>query len=291
MSSSPSRVTRPRPKAPIRSSPKAPTARPTLIVNTDGEYTYLGRLVVEFDANGEIMLASLAANQAINGAYAATDENVAEAWGTTVDNLATTAFADGTKGDKVEDLTDAVQAVINVKDGNVFGFTDVYLEGERAIVRNAGDQSRRPHRRRQCLGGATRRSATCPFLVSLKNGGGIRAQIGTVSDPDPVTGEIDKLPPAANPDAGKPEGGVSQLDVENSLRFNNKLMVFDTTRAGTAEHPQLGRRASRQQRRLPADRRGEVLLRSGPARQRRVDAGLAHPRRGADRRGRQRRRA
>ena len=108
----------------------------TLIVNTDGEYTYLGRMVVEFDTNGDIVLDSVTANQAINGAYASTDENVAEAWGTTVGNLATTAFADGTKGDKVEKLADAVQAVINVKDGNVFGYTDVYLEGERGIIRN-----------------------------------------------------------------------------------------------------------------------------------------------------------
>ena len=56
-----------------------------------------------------------------------------------------------------------------------------------------------------------------------------------VSDPDPVTGEIDKLPPQANPDAGKPAGGVSQLDIENSLRFDNKLMAFDTTAAGPAQ--------------------------------------------------------
>src|SRR5262245_28184813 len=74
----------------------------TLIVNTDGEYTYLGRLAVEFDDNGDIVLDSLTANQSINGAYAATDENVAEAWGVPVDELDTTAFADGTKGDKVE---------------------------------------------------------------------------------------------------------------------------------------------------------------------------------------------
>ena len=42
----------------------------------------------------------------------------------------------------------------------------------------------------------------------------------------------DKIAPIANPDAGKPDGGVSQLDVENALRFDNKLMVFDTTAAG-----------------------------------------------------------
>ncbi len=34
----------------------------TLIVNTDGEYTYLGRLVVDFDANGDIIVGSLADN-------------------------------------------------------------------------------------------------------------------------------------------------------------------------------------------------------------------------------------
>ncbi len=63
-------------------------------------------------------------------------QNVAEAWGTTVDNLETTAFADGTKGDQVRDITQAVDAVIAAKDGNVYGFTDVYLEGERAFIRS-----------------------------------------------------------------------------------------------------------------------------------------------------------
>ncbi len=126
---------------------------------------------------------------------------------------------------------EAVQNVINVKDGNILGFTDVYLEGERAIIRNQETNlgnitaDANAWAADQALGDA-------PFLLSLKNGGGIRAQIGTVSDPDPVTGEIDKLPPAANPDANKPEGAISQLDMENSLRFNNRLMVFDTTPQG-----------------------------------------------------------
>jgi predicted extracellular nuclease/2',3'-cyclic-nucleotide 2'-phosphodiesterase (5'-nucleotidase family) len=203
----------------------------TLIVNTDNEYTYLGRLVVEFDANGEIIPSSLTNNQAINGAYASTAANVAEAWNTTVGNLETTAFAEGTKGNEVRDLTTAVQNVINVKDGNVFGYTEVYLEGERGIIRseetNLGDLSAdaNAHAAREALGDA-------PFLVSLKNGGGIRAQIGTLSPPDPIDGTVDKLPPPANPVTGKPEGGVSQLDVENSLRFNNRLMVYDTTPQG-----------------------------------------------------------
>ncbi len=205
----------------------------TLIVNTDNEYTYLGRLKVDFDSAGNVIVDNLDDDAAINGAYASTAENVAEAWGTTVDNLEATAFANGTKGDKVRDLTDAVGQVIAIKDGNVFGFTDVYLEGERAFVRsqetNLGSLSAdaNAYALRQAIG-----AADDEVIVSFKNGGGIRAQIGTLSAPDPVDGSVDKLPPPANAATGKPEGGVSQLDIENSLRFNNRLMAFDTTAAG-----------------------------------------------------------
>lgn len=197
----------------------------TLIVNTDNEYTYLGRLVVEFDQNGDIVLDSLAENVSINGAYASTAENVAEAWGVDVEDLDETAFAEGTKGDEVRDITDAVDAVIAAKDGNVFGYTDVYLEGERSFVRNQetnfGNLSAdaNAHAAREAVGDE-------PFIVSLKNGGGIRAQIGAIDH------EGNKIAPIANPDADKPVGAVSELDVENALRFDNKLMMFDTTPAG-----------------------------------------------------------
>ncbi|NKE44254.1 hypothetical protein HB662_05660 [Roseomonas frigidaquae] len=196
----------------------------TLIVNTDNEYTYLGRLVVDFDAEGRIIVENL--DSTLNGAIAATDENVAEAWGVSVDDLDTTAFADGTKGAGVAQITEAVEAVIAAKDGNVFGYTDVYLEGERAQVRsqetNLGNLTADANRE-----AASDALGDQPFVFSLKNGGGIRAQIGAI---DVVSG--DKEPPLANPDAGKPAGGVSELDIENALRFDNKLMVFDTTPQG-----------------------------------------------------------
>jgi 2',3'-cyclic-nucleotide 2'-phosphodiesterase (5'-nucleotidase family) len=197
----------------------------TLIVNTDNEYTYLGRLVVDFDENGEIITDSLADNTAINGAYASTVENVAEAWNITTEQVETVALADTTRGGKVNDLVDAVQGVIDVKDGNVFGFSNVYLEGERIQVRsqetNLGNITADANA--AALKSALGAAASDTFVVSLKNGGGIRAQIGTLSAPDPVDGSVDKLPP---------DGGISQLDVENSLRFNNQLMAFDTTAQG-----------------------------------------------------------
>lgn len=199
--------------------------KPTVIVNTDNEYTYLGRLVVEFDGNGEIIVSEFANRTAINGAYAATAANAAIAWGTTEANLATTAFAAGTKGALVKEVVDAVQGVINAKDGDVKGYTEVYLEGERNFVRseetNFGNLS------------SDANSAALPALgdgvpvVSLKNGGGIRAQIGAIE-----VGSGAKLPPAANPGVGKLAGGISQLDIENALRFNNRLISFDTTPQG-----------------------------------------------------------
>ncbi|NQW50988.1 MAG: 5'-nucleotidase C-terminal domain-containing protein, partial [Rhodospirillales bacterium] len=200
----------------------------TLIVNTDAEYTYLGRLVVDFDANGDVIVGSLTANVATNGAYAATTANVAEAWGVTEALLETTAFADGTKGDRVRDITQAVDAIIGAKDGTVFGFTDVYLEGERSFIRsqetNLGNLAADSgiYALKKALGDA----ADDMFIVGLRNGGGIRAQIGSVDQ------EGDKIAPIANPDADKPVGGVSQLDIENSLRFDNKTMVFDTDAGG-----------------------------------------------------------
>jgi 2',3'-cyclic-nucleotide 2'-phosphodiesterase (5'-nucleotidase family) len=223
----------------------------TMIVNTDNEYTYLGRLVVDFDENGDIIADSIVDNRPINGAYASTDQNVADAWGVDVEDLDITAFADGTKGADVKLLTDAVQDVISVKDGNVFGFTDVYLEGERVFVRsqetNLGNLSAdaNAHAARLALGDDD------AFIVSLKNGGGIRAQIGTISAPDPIDGTVDKLPPPANEDADKPEGGVSQLDIENSLRFNNRLMMFDTTPQGLLNILNHGVAAGTNQGRFP----------------------------------------
>ena len=199
-----------------------------MIVNTDGEYTYLGRLAIELRRRRRDHPRHVGDNVAINGAYASTAANVAAAWGTTVGNLETTAFANGTKGDQVRDITQAVDSVIAVKDGTVFGFTDVYLEGERAFIRsqetNLGSLSADTgiHALKEALGDA----AAGQFIVGLRNGGGIRAQIGSIDH------EGDKTAPVANPDAGKAAGGVSQLDVENALRFDNKLMAFDTTAAG-----------------------------------------------------------
>jgi hypothetical protein len=119
-----------------------------------------------------------------------------------------------------------VQAVISAKDGDVRGYTDVYLEGERNIIRNQqtnlGDIAAD-----SMISAAKTALPNATHIAGFKNGGGIRSSIGAV---DVVSGA--KTPPIANSGASKPAGAVSQLDIENSLRFNNSLMVCDTTPAG-----------------------------------------------------------
>lgn len=189
---------------------------PTLIVSTSGEYSYVGRLVVEFDSEGRIVLDSL--NPEVNGAYASTDEVVQELWGNE------DPFAEGTKGELVDRLIDGVAAVINEKDGNIFGSTEVFLEGRRTFVRseetNFGNLTADANL-------ATARQVDPEVMVSIKNGGGIRAQIGEI---EPATGNL--LPTGANPAAGKEAGEVSQLDIENALRFNNALSIVTITAEG-----------------------------------------------------------
>ncbi|MCA3342326.1 MAG: bifunctional metallophosphatase/5'-nucleotidase [Roseomonas sp.] len=197
---------------------------PVAITSTSGEYSYVGRLVVDFDANGVLItdpdgsgpLQTGGVNPVISGAYATADATVAQLW-TSGD-----PYADGTRGGEVRQLTNAVQSVIAAKDGNVFGISKVFLDGRRSEVRteesNLGNLSADANL-------FVARQIDPGVSVSLKNGGGIRAEIGALLG-QPVPSE---LPPLANPAVGKPNGGISQLDIENSLRFNNALTKLAVT--------------------------------------------------------------
>ena len=65
-------------------------------------------------------------------------------------------------------------------------------------------------------------------VASLKNGGGIRAPIG-------VTAYGELLPPPANALVGKATGQISQIDIENTLRFNNGLTLLTLSAAELLE--------------------------------------------------------
>ncbi|KZD09875.1 5'-nucleotidase C-terminal domain-containing protein [Oceanibaculum pacificum] len=189
---------------------------PVAIVSTDGEYSYVGRLVVTFDDDGVLDTSSL--DEAVSGAFAATEEQVEALYGSG------DAFADGSKGDLVSELTGAVESIVSAQDGNIFGATEVYLNGVRNSVRSEETN----------LGNLTAdanlfvaQELDDTVLVSVKNGGGIRAAIGQITETSP--GVFEPAPPQANELSGKEEGEVSQLDILNSLRFNNALSLVTVT--------------------------------------------------------------
>jgi 2',3'-cyclic-nucleotide 2'-phosphodiesterase (5'-nucleotidase family) len=186
-----------------------------LLVSTDGNYEYVGRLVVEFDAAGVITsvngtasnpIATIQSN--IDALYPADDE-----------------FAAGSKGGEVKKLTDALTALVAVQDGDVYGESDVFLEGRREFVRteetNMGNITADANL-------AVARIEEPGVQFSFKNGGGIRNPIGIV---DPLTGDL--LPTQANPSAipAKLANQVSQLDIASTLRFNNNLTLMTLTAA------------------------------------------------------------
>ena len=177
--------------------------RRVAVVSTEGQYQYLGQLVVDFDSNGDV-------TGVAGDSLPATEAKVTAVWGSA------DPFASGTRGAAVKSLTEAVGAVINSKDGLVFGRTSVYLEGRRTTVRqqesNFGDLSADAN-----LWYA--RQYDPSVAVSIKNGGGIRTSIGSTGP----GGEL--LPTRANPSAGKIAGDISRLDIEDSLKFNNALTV------------------------------------------------------------------
>ena len=199
-----------------------------LIVNTDGEYSYVGRLVVDFDDEGRIIPGSVDPN--VSGAFATTDAGVAALYATPIDidhdgDLDSDPFVSGSRGDLVDDIAQGIGTVIQQQDGNIFGRTDVYLEGRRHEVRteetNLGDLSSDAS-----LWYARQVDET--VMVAIRNGGGTRNSIGRI---EAVGGVSQELPPEANPAVNSPEGDISQLDIANALRFNNALSLITVTPA------------------------------------------------------------
>ncbi|MBF5056419.1 5'-Nucleotidase domain-containing protein [Alcanivorax sp. 521-1] len=185
---------------------------PVLVVNTDGDYKYVGRLVVEFDDNGVLLTDRL--DDTVNGAYAADDAMAGE--------------LQGTVNSDVDAIATALEDVLAERDGNIIGHTEVFLDGRRSQVRTQETN----------LGNLTAdanlwlaRQYDANVQISIKNGGGIRDDIGYLETPPGSTSEdeVELYPPVANEEVGKQEGDISQFDIEGSLRFNNSLTIGDVT--------------------------------------------------------------
>ena len=188
------------------------TGEPVLLVNTDGDYRYLGRLVVGFDSRGVVLPDTV--DPYVSGAYA-TDPQGGQ------------AFA-GRPIAEVSRIVDSLRNVLRSRDGNILGRTSVYLAGSRNDVRtqetNLGNLAADANL-------WLARQVDPAVAVSVKNAGGIRDDIGLVLQPPGTTDPLAVVyrPPPPNPDAGKKEGDITQFDIEGVLRFNNGLVVVSLT--------------------------------------------------------------
>ena len=203
-------------------------------VNTDANYRYLSQLIATFDEDGEII--EIGEDSQTFATDIAGVDRVYEEEITTFDEV--TENADP----QIVDIVEGVGNYINIQDSVIFGQTDVFLNGLRGSVRteetNLGN-----------LTADSQRFYTQKYLdeygdellegfdeiqISFKNGGGIRDAIGE-SYIEGGTNELIQRPPAANPEVNKEQGDISQLDINNSLRFNSGVVVGKVTAEGLYE--------------------------------------------------------
>ncbi|REL35199.1 bifunctional metallophosphatase/5'-nucleotidase [Thalassotalea euphylliae] len=186
---------------------------PVVVVNTDGDYTYLGRFVVTFDQHGVMLPSSL--DSTINGAYATDKQSLTE------HNL---TLADAIP--QVQTITNTLNQALQAKLGTVFGSTAVYLNGDRVSVRtqetNLGNLTADANL-------AYAQSIDKSVAISIKNGGGIRAPIGSCAVPAGSTDAKVVCSPPAGVQGINKSGDVTQLDMEIALRFNSALNNLTVT--------------------------------------------------------------
>ena len=191
---------------------QSPSGQPALLVNSDGDYRYLGRLVVAFDADGRIIPDSV--NPNVSGVYATDAPGAGPPIPPPIP--------------EVSRIAQSLRSALRERDGNILGRTAVYLSGRRQAVRtqetNLGNLATDAYL-------WLARQLDPQTRAAMTNAGGIRGDIGQIAQPPGTTSPDDAqyLPPPANPIAGKQSGDISQLDLEVSLRFNDGLVIIPLT--------------------------------------------------------------
>ena len=207
----------------------------TAIVTEAGDYDYLGRLVIEFDDDGNILRDTY--DTANSGSFATDAAGVARVGGT------------GLEDPEIVQIVDDVRSQISSVLFETFGYSNVFLNSQRGVdnlTRSGLDGVRTQETN---LGNITADANLAvaqaydpEVLVSIKNGGGIRADIGDFATRGPSLADSDD-------DLGlsKDAGAVVQGDIQGTLAFNNGLRLMTLTAEelitvlehGVAEVPQV----------------------------------------------------
>ncbi len=173
---------------------------PVAIVSTDGQYSYVGRLVIGFDDDGKIMPTTI--DPAISGAFATDEAGVLRVTGAA--ELAAAIDASPPAA-TLRDLVTALSDAVLTASGQTY-FADLAVDlngsrgpGVRTEETNLGSLTADANL------AAARALTDDEVLISLKNGGGIRASIP------------------------RDDGKVSELEIQQALAFNNSLSLITLT--------------------------------------------------------------
>jgi 2',3'-cyclic-nucleotide 2'-phosphodiesterase (5'-nucleotidase family) len=189
---------------------RSPLDEPVLLVNTGGDYRYLGRLLLQFDGEGVINLEGL-------------DEDSAGVWA----SLASLVEArSAVPMPEVVAIRDTFWRILEDKESNVLGYTDRFLDGRRVMLRTRETNLGRLWAQASLW---LARMQEPEAVVAVRNGGGIRAPIGEAIVPPGSRDSrgVQLRPPSAN--RFRPANAISQLDVEAALAFNGRLVAVTVT--------------------------------------------------------------
>lgn len=197
---------------------------PTAVVNTDMNHEYLGYLQLEFNNNGVIVNDFNEDGQYNFGTDQDFDISVSRAYPgdiSQVEAINATNLYDS----RIDNLATAMSAQMNDKESRWYGTTNEFLNGQRlgggldGVRNQETNLSNLIHDSYIWYSGFWEEDV----IISMSNGSGIRASIGQIL-PDGT-----RTPNDANTAVGKPEGGISQADIESALAFNNGVALIDIT--------------------------------------------------------------
>ncbi|AKU91212.1 bifunctional metallophosphatase/5'-nucleotidase [Vulgatibacter incomptus] len=176
---------------------RARDGKPVLIVATDGQYQYLGRLGLSFDDQGVLV------------GY----DDASRPWPSDDRSLRELGAAPASPAGALEArVRDALEPL-----GEVVARSDRYLDGDRENVRNR--ETNLGNLSADSIAWAARAAGAEEVTFGLRNGGGIRSSIGVVDH-----------------DSFERRGGlVRVLDVQAALRFDNPIVVVTATHRALKE--------------------------------------------------------
>ena len=196
----------------------------TAVVTEAGDYDYIGRLVIEFDADGNLIKDSYDADQ--SGSWATDEAGVKRA------AAHAGVSVEGLEDPEIVQIVNEVKSQISSVLFNTVGFSDVFLNSQRGtdvLTRSDRDGVRTQETNLGNLTADANLAVAAAYdpevLVSIKNGGGIRADIGDSATRGPNLAAVDS-------DLGlsRDAGSIVQGDIQGTLAFNNGLRLLTLTK-------------------------------------------------------------